>query len=192
MVWENIFYNSNLSKFVKVCFTVQNMVYFVNVLKKKSNFLKGIKVLISYHLQVYMYKMKEGWDTAILLLERMAVIGAWDKTQKVTSQFWAIDAILKVTPHFHFSLSCIGEGNGNPLQYSCLDNPRDRGACWAAVYRVAQSRTRLTQLSSSSNKKFLVFIKCKWKKTKGIFAMWELIWTQKSKWLYFGIRPGKR
>ena len=55
--------------------------------KKKSNFLKGIKVLISYHLQVYMYKMKEGWDTAILLLERMAVIGAWDKTQKVTSQF---------------------------------------------------------------------------------------------------------
>ena len=55
--------------------------------KKKSKFLKGIKVLISYHLQVYMYKMKEGWDTAILLLERMAVIGAWDKTQKVTSQF---------------------------------------------------------------------------------------------------------
>ena len=139
--------------------------------KKKSNFLKGIKVLISYHLQVYMYKMKEGWDTAILLLERMAVIGAWDKTQKVTSQFWAIDAILKVTPHFHFSLSCTGEGNGNPLQYSCLDNPRDRGACWAAVYRVAQSRTQLTQLSSSSNKKFLVFIKCKWKKTKGIFAV---------------------
>ena len=45
--------------------------------------------------------------------------------------------------HFHFSLSCIGEGNGNPLQYSCLENPRDRGAWWAAVYGVAQSRTRL-------------------------------------------------
>ena len=43
--------------------------------------------------------------------------------------------------HFHFSLSCIGEGNGNPLQYSCLENPRDRGAWWAAVYGVAQSRT---------------------------------------------------
>ena len=40
--------------------------------------------------------------------------------------------------HFHFSLSCIGEGNGNPLQYSCLENPRDRGVCWAAVYGVAQ------------------------------------------------------
>ena len=44
---------------------------------------------------------------------------------------------------FHFSLSCIGEGNGNPLQCSCLENPRDWGAWWAAVYRVAQSRTRL-------------------------------------------------
>ena len=53
--------------------------------------------------------------------------------------------------HFHFSLSHIGEGNGNPLQYSCLENPRDRGAWWAAVYGVAQSRTRLKQLSSSSS-----------------------------------------
>ena len=52
--------------------------------------------------------------------------------------------------HFHFSLSCIGEGNGNPLQCSCLENPRDRGAWWAAVYGVAQSRTRLKRLSSSS------------------------------------------
>ena len=43
--------------------------------------------------------------------------------------------------HFHFLLSCIGEGNGNPLQWSCLENPRDGGAWWAAVYGVAQSRT---------------------------------------------------
>ena len=53
--------------------------------------------------------------------------------------------------HFHFSLSCIGEGNGNPLQYSCLENPRDGGAWWAAVYGVAQSRTWLKRLSSSSS-----------------------------------------
>ena len=53
-------------------------------------------------------------------------------------------------PHFHFSLSCIGEGNGNPLQCSCLENPRDGGAWWAAVYGVAQRQTRLKQLSSSS------------------------------------------
>ena len=52
--------------------------------------------------------------------------------------------------HFHFSLSCIGEGNGNPLQYSCLENPRDRGAWWAAVCGVAQSWTRPKWLSSSS------------------------------------------
>ena len=53
--------------------------------------------------------------------------------------------------HFHFSLSCIGEGNGNPLQCSCLVNPRDGGAWWAAVSGVAQSWTRLKRLSSSSN-----------------------------------------
>ena len=54
--------------------------------------------------------------------------------------------------HFHFSLSCIGEGNGNPLQCSCLKNPRDGGAWWAAIYGVTQSWTRLKWLSSSSSK----------------------------------------
>ena len=53
--------------------------------------------------------------------------------------------------HFHFSLSCIGEGNGNPLQCSCLENPRDGVAWWAAIYGVAQSWTRLKRLSSSSS-----------------------------------------
>ena len=53
--------------------------------------------------------------------------------------------------HFHFSLSCIGEGNGNPLLCSCLENPRDGGAWWASVYGVAQSQTRLKRLSSSSS-----------------------------------------
>ena len=53
--------------------------------------------------------------------------------------------------HFHFSLSGIGEGNGNPLQCSCLENPGDGGAWWAAVYGVAQSWTRLKRLSSSSS-----------------------------------------
>ena len=59
---------------------------------------------------------------------------------------------LDTTERLHFSLSCIGEGNGNPLQCSCLENPRDRGACWATVYGVAQSRTRLKRLSSSSSR----------------------------------------
>ena len=56
--------------------------------------------------------------------------------------------------HFHFSLSCIGEGNGNSLQCSCLENPRDGGAWWAAVYGVAQSRTWLKRLSSSSSSSY--------------------------------------
>ena len=58
---------------------------------------------------------------------------------------------LRVGLHFHFSLSCTGEGNGNPLQSSCLENPRDGGAWWAAIYGVAQSLTRLKRLSSSSS-----------------------------------------
>ena len=57
--------------------------------------------------------------------------------------------------HFHFSLSCIGEGNGNPFQGPCLENPRDGRAWWAAVYGVAQSRTRLKRLSSSSSSTYL-------------------------------------
>ena len=53
--------------------------------------------------------------------------------------------------HFRFSPSCIGEGNGNLLQCSCLENPRDGGAWWAAVYGVTQNRTQLKWLSSSSS-----------------------------------------
>ena len=64
-------------------------------------------------------------------------------------------ACLAIKPerlHFHFSLSCIGEGNGSPPQCSCLENPRDGGAWWAGVYGVAQSRTRLKRLSSSCSR----------------------------------------
>ena len=53
--------------------------------------------------------------------------------------------------HFHFSLSCVGEGNGTPFHCSCLENPRDGGTWWAALHGVAQSRTRLKRLSSSSS-----------------------------------------
>ena len=60
--------------------------------------------------------------------------------------------------HFHFSLSCIGEGNGNPLQCSCLETPRDGGAWWAAIYEVAQSWTWLKRLSSSSSRELFVVI----------------------------------
>ena len=73
--------------------------------------------------------------------------------------------------HFHFSLSCIGEGNGNPLQCSCLENPRDCGAWWAAVYGVAQSQTRLKRLSNSSNSLFRASQVAQW--VKNLPAMKE-------------------
>ena len=56
-----------------------------------------------------------------------------------------------MTEQLHFSLSCIGKGNGNPLQCSCLENLRDGGAWWAAIYGVAQSQTQLNRLSSNSS-----------------------------------------
>ena len=62
--------------------------------------------------------------------------------------------------HFHFSLSCIGEGNDNPLQCSCLEYPRDGGAWWAAVYGVAQSRIQLKRLSSSSSSNIKYNVEC--------------------------------
>ena len=67
---------------------------------------------------------------------RRSLVGCclWGRTESDTTE----------RLHFHFPLSCIGEGNGNPLHCSCLENPRDGGAWWAAVYGVAQSWTRLT------------------------------------------------
>ena len=74
--------------------------------------------------------------------------------------------------HFPFSLSCIGEGNGNPLQCSCLENPRDGGAWWAAVYGVAQSQIRRKRLSSSSRSIMLTFFSCM---SLGSFAVQSII-----------------
>ena len=88
--------------------------------------------------------------------------------------------------HFHFSLSCIGEGNGNPLQCCCLEDPRDREALWAAVCGVAQSRTRLKRLSSSSGSYYNSHLV-----TKEIgserYSLWPGI-TQLENYPYFGLR----
>ena len=90
-----------------------------------------------------------------------------------------------------FFTSCIGEGNGNPLQCSCLENPRDGGAWWAAVYGVAQSWTRLKWLSSSSNKSMIttsqsILLWKQWKNllqlyitrryTTNLFVYFEKLW----------------
>ena len=79
--------------------------------------------------------------------------------------------------HFHFSLSCIGEGNGNPLQCSCLENPRDGGAWWAAYYGVAQSQTRLKWRSSSSSSSSSVCME-KAMATHSCTPAWKIPWTE--------------
>ena len=80
--------------------------------------------------------------------------------------------------HFHFSLSCIGKGNGHPLQCSCLENPRDGGAWWAAIYGVAQSWTQLKRLSSSSSGSLFNRMKVKWKlKSLSHVRLFETPWT---------------
>ena len=85
------------------------------------------------------YRRRQWHPTPVLLLGksqgRRSLVGCspWGREESYTT----------ARLHFLFSLSSIGEGNGNPLQYSCLENPRDGGAWWAAVYGVAQSRTPL-------------------------------------------------
>ena len=92
-------------------------------------------------------KCKKAHPTPVLLPGkshgRRSLVGCspWGHTESDTTE----------RLHFHFSLSCIGEGNGNPLQCSCLENPRNGGACCAAISGVAQSRTRLKRLNSSSS-----------------------------------------
>ena len=101
------------------------------------------------HLETTNYKFRRRrWHPTPVLLPRKShgwrsLVGCspWGR--------WGSDTTERL--HFHFSLSCIGEGNGNPLQCSCLENPRDGEAWWAAVYGVAQSQTQLKRLSSSSS-----------------------------------------
>jgi len=94
------------------------------------------------------YACRRQWHPTPVLLpgeshgwKRLVGCSPWVRTESDTTE----------RLHFHFSLSCIGEGNGNPLQCSCLENPRDGGAWWAAVFGVTQSQTRLKRLSSSSS-----------------------------------------
>ena len=104
----------------------------------------GMHLLIDY----YQFFWRRPWHPTPVLLPgkshgRRSLVGysPWGLEESDTTE----------RLHFHSSLSCIGEGNGNPLQCSCLENPRDWGALWAAVYGVTQNRTRLKRLSSSSH-----------------------------------------
>ena len=92
--------------------------------------------------------LRRQWQPTLVLLPgkshgRRSLVGCspWGRKESDTTE----------RLHFHFSLLCIGEGNSNPLQCSHLENPRDGEAWWAAISGVAQSRTRLKRLSSSSS-----------------------------------------
>ena len=95
-------------------------------------------------------------------LQSMGSLCPWDTTERLP---------------FHFSPSCIGEGNGNPLQCSCLRNPKDGGAWWAAVYGVAQSRTRLKRLSSSSSSSSC-FVAEKAMAPDSSTLAWKILWME--------------
>ena len=121
--------------------------------ESKRLFYISVSLLLShiqgycYHLsKFHIYALVRQWCPTPVLLpgkshgqRSLGGCSPWGRTESDTTE----------RLHFHFSLSCTGEGNGNPLQCSCLENPRDGGAWWAAVYGVAQNRTRLKWLSSS-------------------------------------------
>ena len=124
-------------------------------------YMKIVKRISSHYKQkIFFYLIvclwRRQWHPTPVLLPgkshgRRSLEGCspWDR--------WGSDTTERL--HFHFSVSCIGEGNGNPLQCSCLENPRDGGAWWAAVYGVAQNWTWLKWHSSSSRMSWWIFNK---------------------------------
>ena len=106
---------------------------------------------------VYCFLWRRQWQATPVLLPRKS--HGW-RSLVGYSPWGPQELVATERLHFHFSLSHNGEGNGNPLQCSCLDNPRDSRAWWAAVYGVTQSRTRLKRLSSSSSMAAYLYLVC--------------------------------
>ena len=108
--------------------------------------VSGVQQSDYLYIFIHIYWRRQWHPTLVLLPGKshgwrsLVGCGPWGRKESDTTE----------RLHFHFSLSCIGEGNGNPLQCSCLENPRDGGAWWTAIYGVAQSRTQLKWLSSSN------------------------------------------
>ena len=111
---------------------------------------KCITIIILCCSKLFFFRRKQWQPTPVLLSGK-----SHGQRSLVGCSPWGFEEVDTTEQlHFHFSLSCIGEVNGNPLQCSCLENPRDGGAWWAAIYGVAQNRTQLQELSSSSSKLF--------------------------------------
>ena len=146
-------------------FNILHHIYYFNILyffqpsgfsisKTKVYKYRQFILFQCYYLPLLYFQRRQWQPTPVLLLSkshgRRSLVGysPWGRQElDMTEQL-----------HFHFSLSCIGEGNGNRLLCSCLKNPRDGGAWWAAIYGVAQSRTRLKWFSSSSSSSYFIFL----------------------------------
>ena len=111
--------------------------HMIRYLKIPINLI-GLSVFVFYY-QAYLFQRRRWHPTPVLLPGKSH---GW-RSLEGCSPWGCEESDMTERLHFHFSLSCIGEGNGNPLQCSCLENPRDTGAWWAAVYGVAQGRTQL-------------------------------------------------
>ena len=111
----------------------------------------------SYTLSSVFSLLRESfWSLSSMSLIKFCTISVLLFTGSYMDVRWRSDTTERL--HFHFLLSCLGEGKGNSLQCSYLENPRDRGAWWAAIYGVAQSRTQLKWLSSSSSSSIWMLI----------------------------------
>ena len=136
---------------------------------KQNETLFGLLEYLSLHIFAPVMRRRQWHPTPVLLPGKShgqrSVVGCspWGRKESDTTK----------RLHFHFSFSCIGEGNDNPLQCSCLENPRDGGAWWAAVYGVAQSWTRLKWLSSSSSSYCPRIILGLWKGRKQGLIFWH-------------------
>ena len=136
--------SSNVSA-LRASFLVAN-----HIAKAKKPFIIGEELILPATKDICCELLGEEWHPTPVLLPGKS--HGWRNLVGCSPWgCWESDTTERL--HFYFSLSCIGEGNGNPLQCSCLENPRDRGAWWAAISGVAQSQTRLKRLSSSSSPK---------------------------------------
>ena len=121
--------------------------------EQKAKLRISLEKITAFHyfycilLYIYIYQRRQWHRTPVLLPGKIP----WMEEPGGLQSMGSLESGTTERLPFHFSLSCIGEGNGNPLQCSCVENPRDGGAWGAAVYGVAQSRTRLKRLSSSSS-----------------------------------------
>ena len=102
---------------------------------------------VLYTVVITIWQRRHWWPTPVLLPGKSH---GWRSLSVGCSPWGQWESDTTEWLHFHFSLSCIGDGNGNPLQCSCLVHPRDGGAWWASIYGVAQNQTRLMPLTAAT------------------------------------------